>query len=178
MSLTLPVSPCSQLVCSIYASLSLPQFHGGHCERILWRSWVAYTVTEFAFSCIAFFVMSFLYELLKFLRVQLARRDARREAEQLAAEQRRKNLNDCGAGCSETPLAEIRDKTYWERIFNMPHVIQSLLNFVQIIISYLLMLVFMNFNYWLCLSVILGLAFGYFFFGWVKKDPQDSDCCP
>ncbi|XP_017873641.1 PREDICTED: high affinity copper uptake protein 1 [Drosophila arizonae] len=152
-------------------------FHGGHCERILWRSWVAYTVTEFAFSCIAFFAMSFLYELLKFLRVQLTRREARKEAEQLAEEQRRKALGDCN-GCSETQLAEIRDKTYWQRIFNMPHIIQTLLNFIQLIISYLLMLVFMNFNYWLCLSVILGLAFGYFFFGYVQKDPKDSDCCP
>ncbi|XP_030556245.1 high affinity copper uptake protein 1 [Drosophila novamexicana] len=166
---------------SVTAAKSCPMimvFHGGHCERILWRGWVAATVTEFAFSCIAFFVLSFLYELLKFLREQLIRREARREAE-LAAELRQKNsMNDCGGGCSETPLAEIREKTYWQRIFNTPHIIQSLLNLVQIIISYLLMLVFMNFNYWLCLSVVLGLGVGYFFFGWIKKDPQESECCP
>ncbi|KAH8311463.1 hypothetical protein KR044_006481 [Drosophila immigrans] len=152
-------------------------FHGGHCERILWRGWVAATVTEFALSCIALGVLAFLYELLKFLRDQLMRREGRKEAERLAEEMRQKSANSCG-GCSETPLAEVREKTYWQRIFNSAHIIQSLLNFVQIIISYLLMLVFMNFNYWLCLSVVLGLALGYFFFGWIKKDPQEGDCCP
>ncbi|EDV91404.1 high affinity copper uptake protein 1 [Drosophila grimshawi] len=153
-------------------------FHGGHCERILWRGWVASTVVEFTFSAIAFFVLAFIYELLKFLRNYLLQREARKVAEQTAAEIRRKReINDC-AGCSETPLAEIREETYWQRIFNSAHIIQSLLYLVQVIISYLLMLVFMNFNYWLCLAVVLGLAAGYFFFGCFKKDAQDSDCCP
>ncbi|ALC45455.1 Ctr1B [Drosophila busckii] len=147
-------------------------FHGGHCERILWRGWVAATITEFVFSCLALFVLAFLYELLKFLREQLLRREARKDAERLAEEVRRKNSG------SETPLAELRERSYWQNIFNLPHIIQALLNLVQIVISYLLMLVFMNFNYWLCLAVVLGLGLGYFFFGWVKKDPNASECCP
>ncbi|XP_034115102.1 high affinity copper uptake protein 1 [Drosophila albomicans] len=153
-------------------------FHGGHCERILWRGWVAATVTEFALSCVALAVLAFLYELLKFFRDQLVRREGRKETERLrlAEEIRQKNAHN--SGCSETPLAEIREKTYWQRIFNSAHIIQSLLNLVQLVISYLLMLIFMNYNYWLCLSVILGLGLGYFFFGWIKKDQQDGDCCP
>ncbi|KAM8706624.1 hypothetical protein ACLKA7_010827 [Drosophila subpalustris] len=149
-------------------------FHGGHCERILWRGWVAYTVTEFVLSAIALFVLAFLYELLKFLRENLLRREARKEAERMAMELRQKsNENN-----SETHLAEHSEKTYWQRIFASAHIIQSLLNLVQIIVSYLLMLIFMNFNYWLCLAVVLGLGLGYFCFGWVKKDPQEGDCCP
>lgn len=154
------------------------QFHAGHCERILWRGWVAATVTEFVLSAIAIFVVSFLYELLKFLREHLMRREARKEAERMAEELRQKReASNCG-GCSETPLAEVREKTYWQRIFGSAHIIQSLLNLLQIVISYLLMLIFMTFNYWLCLAVVLGLGFGYFFFGWVKKDPQEGECCP
>ncbi|EDV43146.1 uncharacterized protein Dana_GF18342 [Drosophila ananassae] len=154
-------------------------FHGGHCERILWRGWVAYTVTEFVLSALAIFVVSFLYEALKFLRQHLARRDARKESERLAEEQRRKNENPTAGGCcSETPLAEERDPSYWQRLFASTHIIQALLNLVQIVISYLLMLIFMTFNYWLCLAVILGLGLGYFFFGWNKKSPDESECCP
>lgn len=154
------------------------QFHAGHCERILWRGWVASTVAEFVLSAIAIFVLAFLYELLKFFREHLMRREARKEAERMAEELRQKReVSNCG-GCSETPLAEVREKTYWQRIFGSSHIIQSLLNLLQIVISYLLMLVFMTFNYWLCLAVVLGLGFGYFFFGWVKKDPQEGECCP
>ncbi|XP_034487685.1 high affinity copper uptake protein 1 [Drosophila innubila] len=149
-------------------------FHAGHCERILWRGWVAATVTEFVLSAIAIFVVSFLYELLKFLRENLMRREARKEAERMAEELRQKSVGNN----SETHLAEVREKTYWQRIFGSAHIIQSLLNLLQIVISYLLMLIFMTFNYWLCLAVVLGLGVGYFFFGWVKKDPKEGECCP
>ncbi|XP_017142377.1 high affinity copper uptake protein 1 [Drosophila miranda] len=154
-------------------------FHAGHCERILWRGWVASTVTEFVLSAIAIFVVSFLYEALKFLRQHLARRVARKEAERMAEEQRRKNDNPSGCtGCSDAPLAEAREKSYWQRLLDSTHIIQSLLNLLQIVVSYLLMLIFMTFNYWLCLAVVLGLGFGYFFFGWNKKTPDESECCP
>lgn len=36
---------------------------------------------------------------------------------------------------------------------------------LQITVSYLLMLVFMTYNTWLCLSVVLGAGLGYFIFG-------------
>ncbi|XP_039492551.1 high affinity copper uptake protein 1 [Drosophila santomea] len=154
-------------------------FHAGHCERILWRGWVASTVTEFVLSALAIFLVSFLYEALKFLRQQLARREARKESERLATEQRRKNEAPAAGGCcSETPLAEPREQTYWQRLFASTHIVQSVLNLLQIVISYLLMLIFMTFNYWLCLAVILGLGLGYFFFGWNKKNPDESECCP
>jgi copper transporter 1 len=39
---------------------------------------------------------------------------------------------------------------------------------IQVFISYCLMLVFMTYNVWLCLSVILGAGIGYFLFGWRK----------
>ncbi|KAH8383959.1 hypothetical protein KR009_011446 [Drosophila setifemur] len=153
-------------------------FHAGHCERILWKGWVASTVTEFVLSAIAIFLVSFLYEALKFLRQQLARREARKISERLAEEQRRKNESPAGGCCSETPLAEQRGQTYWQRLFASSHIIQALLNLLQIVLSYLLMLIFMTFNYWLCLAVVLGLGLGYFFFGYNKKNPDESECCP
>lgn len=125
--------------------------------------------------------MAFCYEALKFVREYFLRKTVRKEAERVAVELQFKNaVSSPSSGPSrEAPsnMPEIRQKTYGQRIFATPHVIQSLFNLVQIIISYLLMLVFMTFNYWLCLAVVLGLGVGYYFFGWIKQDVYESECC-
>ncbi|XP_053946516.1 high affinity copper uptake protein 1 isoform X2 [Anastrepha ludens] len=153
-------------------------FHGGHCERILWRSWVASTVVEFGFSCVAWFFIAFMYEAIKFARQQLYKRSAQKASERMALEvEAKRAAHPPGCTHASSPLPEIRGKTYREHLFSKDHIIQTLLNVVQIIISYLLMLVFMNFNYWLCLSMILGLGFGYFCFGWVRQSGIGTECC-
>ena len=48
------------------------------------------------------------------------------------------------------------------------HLTQTVLHVVQVFVSYCLMLVFMTYNVWLCLAVILGAGAGYFFFGWKR----------
>lgn len=109
----------------------------------------------------------------------------RKEAERMAMElQAKRGTNadgapvmTCHGAAAPGAMAEIREKSFVQRILSTPHLIQTLLNLVQIIISYLLMLVFMNFNYWLCLAVILGLGLGYFCFGWIKQDVYESECC-
>lgn len=117
---------------------------------------------------------------MKFVREYFLRQTVKKEAERAAAELQNKNG---GAGSSNGqpachgPMPEIRQKTYWEKIFATPHIIQTLINLVQIILSYLLMLIFMTFNYWLCLAVVLGLGLGYFCFGWIKQDVYESECC-
>lgn len=49
------------------------------------------------------------------------------------------------------------------------HVYQTLLHILQVTVSFLLMLIFMTYNVWLCLAVVLGAAGGYFLFGWRKS---------
>ncbi|XP_058062675.1 high affinity copper uptake protein 1 isoform X1 [Anopheles bellator] len=49
------------------------------------------------------------------------------------------------------------------------HLYQTLLHIVQVTLSFLLMLIFMTYNTWLCLAVVLGAALGYFLFGWKKS---------
>ncbi len=44
-------------------------------------------------------------------------------------------------------------------------IIQAALYMIQGILSYALMLVFMTYNVWLCLSLILGMGLGYVLFG-------------
>ncbi|GBP55499.1 High affinity copper uptake protein 1 [Eumeta japonica] len=46
------------------------------------------------------------------------------------------------------------------------HIWQTVLHGLQVLISYMLMLVFMTYNVWLCAAVVLGSATGYFLFGW------------
>lgn len=49
------------------------------------------------------------------------------------------------------------------------HAFQTCLHIVQITLSYFLMLIFMTYNIWLCIAVVLGAAVGYFLFGWKKS---------
>ncbi|XP_016989112.2 LOW QUALITY PROTEIN: high affinity copper uptake protein 1 [Drosophila rhopaloa] len=44
------------------------------------------------------------------------------------------------------------------------HLLQTFLHVLQVFISFLLMLVFMTFNVWLCVAVLLGAGVGYFIF--------------
>ena len=39
---------------------------------------------------------------------------------------------------------------------------------LQVLVSYCLMLIFMTYNIWLCLAVVLGAGTGYMLFGWHK----------
>ena len=52
-----------------------------------------------------------------------------------------------------------------------PHLVQTGMHAVQMFASYCLMLIFMTFNVYLCLSVVLGFATGYFLVGWKRVKP-------
>ena len=54
------------------------------------------------------------------------------------------------------------------------HIIQTLMHVVQLIVSYLLMLVFMTFNLYLCAAVVLGSGVGYFLFRWKRPDAEEK----
>ena len=63
------------------------------------------------------------------------------------------------------------------------HTILGLLNLVQITSGYILMLIFMTYNLYLCLSVIIGSGLGYFVFNpfltrryKIVRKPDDLAC--
>ena len=64
---------------------------------------------------------------------------------------------------------------WFSRIFSRPtmtsgmHFYQTLLHIIQVTLSFLLMLIFMTYNVWLCLAVVIGAATGYFLFSWKKS---------
>lgn len=51
-------------------------------------------------------------------------------------------------------------------ILSKSHLVQTLFHGLQAILSYFLMLIFMTYNGWLCLAIVMGLVCGYFLFGW------------
>ena len=58
--------------------------------------------------------------------------------------------------------------------------IQTLLQMVQLTWAYFLMLIFMTYNAWLCIAVVLGDGVGYFIFfntRPVQLAAKEEDCC-
>ncbi|CAK9290141.1 unnamed protein product [Gordionus sp. m RMFG-2023] len=49
------------------------------------------------------------------------------------------------------------------------HILQSLIHIVQTGLGFMLMLIFMTFNVYLCLALLLGAGFGYFCFAWKRR---------
>jgi solute carrier family 31 (copper transporter), member 1 len=73
--------------------------------------------------------------------------------------------HDCCSKSNNHENKTIILNNYSSRLLSKGHVIQTLLHMLQITVSYLLMLVFMTYNTWLCLSIVLGAGLGYFLFG-------------
>ncbi|VDO87077.1 unnamed protein product [Haemonchus placei] len=54
---------------------------------------------------------------------------------------------------------------WWSHLTNSSHYTDVALYVLQTVMAYLLMLVFMTFSVWLCLSLCIGLAIGHYLFG-------------
>uniref|UniRef100_A0A3B5KRM2 Copper transport protein n=1 Tax=Xiphophorus couchianus TaxID=32473 RepID=A0A3B5KRM2_9TELE len=55
-----------------------------------------------------------------------------------------------------------------QRMLSHAHFLQTVLHIVQVVVSYVLMLVFMTYNAYLCIAVAAGAGMGYFLFSWQK----------
>jgi len=122
--------------------------------------------------------MAMLYEGLKVLREYLLQRTLIHEPShyRLDSNGLRVPLANNGTG-NETPDGSTANDTVRTFLrphpFSLSHTFQTCLHMLQVFISYLLMLIFMTYNVWLALAVILGAGAGYFVFGWRKKTIVD-----
>lgn len=148
-------------------------FHSGHCEYVLFKEILVSTEAQMAGACIIIFLLAFFYEGLKVFREFLLRRaltpNYRSEINISKYSQSQDTMvidpqSAKANGSGYLPLREIA-RTH---IISSAHFIQTVLHILQVFISYLLMLVFMNYNVWLCLAVVLGAGAGYFLFGWKR----------
>lgn len=55
-----------------------------------------------------------------------------------------------------------------QRMLSPAHFLQTVLHIIQVVVSYVLMLVFMTYNAYLCIAVAAGAGMGYFLFSWQK----------
>jgi len=160
-------------------------FHLGYKETILFSFWTINSVGGLIGSMIGIFLASLLYEGLKVFREYLLQRTLVSEraaaANHLSARDRSNNglrvplANENGESPDGSSVINPPVKTTLLRPhpFSVPHMLQSILHMLQVFISYLLMLIFMTYNVWLALAVVLGAGAGYFLFGWRKKTIVD-----
>ncbi|XP_052901005.1 high affinity copper uptake protein 1 [Anopheles moucheti] len=125
-------------------------FHGGSCEVILFPSWATTEAGAFVGATIGFFLLAFAYEGLKYGRELLHVSDASK---------RGTVAND--------------KRTLRQALLSRMHLVQTLLHLLQVSVSYILMLIVMTYNCWLCLAVVLGAMCGYYVFGWVRNSSVD-----
>ncbi|XP_050047360.2 high affinity copper uptake protein 1 [Dermacentor andersoni] len=142
-------------------------FHTGFTETILFKDWAVSSVAGMVGSVVGVFFMAALYEALKYFREHLFRLHFSSMSYSSVAV----------TGRDGHTLTEVH-QIVKNRIVSWPHLLQTFLHMVQMVISYFLMLIFMTYNVWLCLGVVLGAGFGYFIFGWKKATVVDvTDHC-
>lgn len=130
-------------------------FHTGNCEYILFEGVQTKSVAGMVGACIVIFCLAVLYEGLKVLREYLLKRA-------LVSGSKYQEVTIGTKGLSD-PQVKSRLS-----MISGSHLTQTLLHVIQVFVSYCLMLVFMTYNVWLCIAVLLGAGAGYFFFGWKR----------
>jgi len=164
-------------------SMMMMYFHGGFNEVILFDFWRINSVGGLVGSMAIIFIMGVCYEALKALRDALyskhvdatsAARDSNGDAVPNDAEEQKNRRGGNMRSKVKTWVKRV-ETNMWSKF----HFLQSLLYSVQMILAYLIMLIFMTYNSWLCVAVIAGLTVGYFAFGWRKTVvlEQSGDGC-
>ncbi|MPC39538.1 High affinity copper uptake protein 1 [Portunus trituberculatus] len=154
-------------------------FHFGYNETILFDWWKISTIGGLIGSMVGIFILAMLYEGLKYWREHLFRKSL--AAMQYCAKVEKGNVTEQDKPSQYVfhlliqPAGtlmgnkEILEFQCMMNMLSVDHGIQTLLHMVQMIVSYLLMLIFMTYNVWLCIATVLGAGLGYFLFGWRKS---------
>lgn len=149
-------------------------FHGGYNETILFEQWKIDSLAGLLWSMLLIFIMAALYEGLKYYREYLFWKtyNALQYRPVTVTEKNsgngtvgNNNENATNGGGSGDDASRVVQPT----MLSAMHLFQTFLHILQVTLSFLLMLIFMTYNTWLCVAVVLGAALGYFLFGWKKS---------
>lgn len=141
-------------------------FHGGCNETILFSQWSISSCSGLVWSMLAIFILGVLYEGLKFYREHLFWKAYNNLQYRAVSEKNGTAENN------DTRVVHMVGEVIHRNpptMFSLMHLFQSFLHLVQVTLSLMLMLIFMTYNSWLCLSVVLGAMVGYLLFGWKKS---------
>lgn len=165
-------------------------FHFADSESILFTFWQTDSATSMAVSCFIVFLVAIFYEGLKFYRQWLLHRDRleggtdeRNSRRSRRRSRRRQTLEtQIHDGLSHTSVlsavpgnGQTGDGTLRPWLKAM-HLYQTILHMIHVFMAFMLMLIFMTFNVWLCAAVVLGAGLGYFIF--FVKSSGVTDHCP
>nr|CAB3266226.1 high affinity copper uptake protein 1-like [Phallusia mammillata] len=135
---------------------SMTFYFGVKNVPILFQEWTVNSTGGMVGACIAVCIVAMLYEGLKVLRETLLKRHI---AKGKMAAAFSNGQGDHYVGHSHSLKQTMCSSSHW---------LQTLLHLVQVTISYALMLIFMSYNGYLAIAIIVGAGLGYFFFGWKK----------
>ncbi|XP_063172479.1 high affinity copper uptake protein 1 [Candoia aspera] len=128
-----------------------------HNVPLLFSGLIINTAGEMAGAFVAIFFLAMFYEGLKIARESLLRKS------QVSIRYNSMPV----PGPNGTILMETH-KTVGQQMLSFPHLFQTILHIIQVVVSYFLMLIFMTYNAYLCIAVAAGAGAGYFFFSWKK----------
>ncbi|XP_023025440.1 copper transporter 1A isoform X2 [Leptinotarsa decemlineata] len=123
---------------------------------VLFEGWKFTSTGGLIGSMIGIFFMAALYEGLKYFREYLFWRTYN------SLQYRAVTLPDKATTTEEPQVVQ-------PTMISKMHFLQTFLHMVQMVLSYFLMLIFMTYNTYLCIAIVLGAGTGYFLFGWKKS---------
>jgi len=127
-------------------------FYWGPMATILFDGWVTTSYWELFGSCLVFVALGMLYEFLAHFRITLIPKT------KVAAE-------------SETFLDKPRPRSYTNQL----HILITAIHFVQLFLSYIMMLGVMCFNVAVLFAVCIGYSIGFFI--WGRTRVYESPTC-
>ncbi|KAJ0037097.1 hypothetical protein NL108_018351 [Boleophthalmus pectinirostris] len=132
-------------------------YFGYQNVELLFSGLIINSAGEMVLACLGVFLLAALYEGLKIGREVLLRRN-----------QVNVRYNSMPVPGNDGTVLMETHKTVGQRMLSPAHFLQTLLHILQVVLSYVLMLVFMTYNGFLCIAVALGAGAGYFLFSWKK----------
>uniref|UniRef100_A0A1A9WVL7 Copper transport protein n=1 Tax=Glossina brevipalpis TaxID=37001 RepID=A0A1A9WVL7_9MUSC len=146
-------------------SMMSMSFHFGCNETILFDFWKVTTIWGMLGSAIAVFILALLYEGLKYYREYLFWKTYNLlEYRPVTGPQTSAEAGNRSAVTPQNSAARVHPS-----MLSLSHLYQTFLHMVQVTVSFFLMLIFMTYNVWLCMAVVLGAGLGYFLFCWKKS---------
>jgi copper transporter 1 len=142
-------------------------FHGGYCETVLFEWWKVSGAGGLVASMVVIFILALLYEALKYYRLNMSLNG-------YVSKQCGDIERTCGPGCRGATNAQESSGRKQPTMLSLVHGLQTFLQIVQVLLSYFLMLVFMTYNVWLCVALVIGAGLGYFLFGWKTNCVVDA----
>ncbi|KAF8360860.1 hypothetical protein PRIPAC_87783, partial [Pristionchus pacificus] len=132
--------------------------HIGDREIILFSWWKTGSLLGLIGSCLIIFLLAVLYEAIRAFRMWIARFDAieaasKQENEIEEREERGRIRSAATLIFTQSPVSSIKMR-----------IVHSLLHSAQTLLGFILMLIVMTFNFWVLLSVVLGMTLGFFIF--------------